>query len=96
MGALGKDVYIVSRKVPENPVFTVVPFNNTQQQITCSDYVEEALIYAGVKVLDLPPTRIVETEERADGRQVIEGKEAQASKCIWYSDAIGEGNTVIK
>ena len=78
--AVCEDRYIVNRDVPENPVFTVVPFNNTQQQITCADYVEEALIYAGVKVLDLPPTRIVETEERADGRQVVEGKEAQSSK----------------
>jgi len=32
--AFGKDRYIVHRDVPEKPVFTVIPFNNTLHQIT--------------------------------------------------------------
>jgi hypothetical protein len=62
-------IYIVSRDVPENPSFTVIPFNNYQLQISCTDSVESALISSGVKVVKRPEVKEVENRKGYGGEQ---------------------------
>ncbi|MCX8014394.1 MAG: hypothetical protein N2748_00095 [candidate division WOR-3 bacterium] len=45
---------MVLRDTPENPVFTVIPYNNYYEQINHANKIEEILIELGVKVVSRP------------------------------------------
>lgn len=58
-----KTNFIVQRDVPQNPTFTVMPNNNSFSEVAFAQVVEACLIGARVKVVQLPATKSVQTEE---------------------------------
>jgi hypothetical protein len=87
-----KTTFVVSRDVPNEPSFTVLPFNNYYKQIEFANRVEAALIELGVKVIKYNPqpkeiTRKMGIELEADqeaadimniGEIFITGKKEEA------------------
>ena len=69
---------VVSRDVPDDPTFTVVPANNQIREVTFANEVENAIIAAGVKVVRYyRPTPTEVTKEAALGEEQA-GKKLRA------------------
>lgn len=65
-----KNYVVVSRDVPDDPTFTVVPANDQIREVTFANEVENAIIAAGVKVLRYyRPTPTEVTKEAALGEE---------------------------
>ncbi|MDP1677674.1 MAG: hypothetical protein Q8L88_12515 [Bacteroidota bacterium] len=62
-----KFVYIVQRDVPEKPIFTVLPISDYLNQIEFSTAVEQYLMSAGVKIIQPPSSKAVETKRNIGG-----------------------------
>ena len=65
----GTKEYIVLRDVPENPTFTVIPADNYLSEVAFANRIERYLISAGVKVVQRPGMKHIQTEQSEAERQ---------------------------
>lgn len=80
--------FIVQRDVPQNPTFTVIPANYTFSEVTFAQTIEGCLIGAGVKVVQRPATKSVQTEEvktknKPTPEPALEGKGIAVTESFW-------------
>ena len=80
--------FIVQRDVPQNPTFTVMPANNSFSEVTFAHTIESCLIGAGVKVVQRPATKTVQTEEvktknKPTSEPALEGKGIAVTETFW-------------
>ena len=80
--------FIVQRDVPQKPTFTVMPANNSFSEVTFASTVESCLIGAGVKVVQPPATKSVQTEEvktknKTTPERDLEGKGIAITETFW-------------
>lgn len=71
--------FVVQRDTPQNPSFTVLPANHSYAQVEFANTIESCLIAAGVKVIQRPATKSVQTEEiktknKTTSEPAMEGK----------------------
>jgi hypothetical protein len=84
--------YVVMRNVPENPTFAVLPFNNYQDQIMCSDRAVASLIASGVKVVTWrePSSKNVEIRKGAVAGQAQIDKDRNGDRVNDSKNVLGE------
>lgn len=80
--------FVVQRNVPQNPTFTVYPANHSFSEVTFANAIESYLIGSGVKVVQRPALKSVQTEEiktkdKRTSEPAIEGKGIAVTKTFW-------------
>ena len=55
--------FIILRDVPKNPTFTVIPASYAYSEVTFANRIEKYLISAGVKVIQHPGIKHIQTEQ---------------------------------
>lgn len=62
--------FVVSRDVPLDPIFTVIPYNNYYEQVNYANKIEECLIELGVKTVTRPTIKeIVKKQSLETGQK---------------------------
>ncbi len=77
-GCSHTNYYIVSRDVPSNPSFVVIPFNFYKQNVDAANIVENALLASRVRVVERPGQKEVEMRRGAQKAQANSAAEENA------------------
>lgn len=82
LASCGSKEYIVLRDVPENPSFTVIPADNYLSEVSFANRIERYLISAGVKVIQRPGMKHIQTEQSKAERQSSALSAEEAGKVL--------------
>ncbi len=76
-----KNVFVVSRDVPDSPSFVVIPANDYLSQVEFANTIESYLIACHVRVLAKPGTKQIESTKQAaqSGAQPAQAAATQAT-----------------